>query len=207
MQFPMTGPAGGDVMAPPQTEPSTSCPLSPTPLSPPSPPPPSPSPTPLNPPLSPFPPGPASPLPALSQSGRPQCTRHLPARYQDIYPKPPLPATLLSSPVALLSPPAASMPVPSETAAVQRITLIVQNRFQTDPNTFGLWKEYLYRPSYDPDAFISPEDLYHPHTSAIILGKEGTEETLPTVYSNETSELLMNWQNSSSNKKSNEETT
>jgi len=127
MQFPMTGPARGDVMAPPQTEPSTSCPLSPTPLSPPSPPPPSPSPTPLNPPLSPFLPGPASPLLALSQSGRPQRTHRLPARYQDIYPEPPLPATSLSSPVALLLPPAASMPVPSETAAVQRVTLIVRN--------------------------------------------------------------------------------
>jgi len=56
------------------------------------------------------------------------------------------------------------MPVPLETAAVQHVTLIVRNRFQTDPNTFGLWKEYLYQPSYDPDAFILPEDLYHPVT-------------------------------------------
>ena len=99
------------------------------------------------------------------------------------------------------------MPIPSEAAVVQRMTLMVQNWFQTAPNTFSLWKEYLYQPSYNPDAFISPEDLYHPPTSAIVLGKEGTEEASATVYSNEMSELLMNWQNSFSNKKSNKETT
>jgi hypothetical protein len=26
----------------------------------------------------------------------------------------------------------------------------------------------MYRPSYDPDAFISPEDLYHPHHSTVV---------------------------------------
>ena len=101
------------------------------------------------------------------------------------------------------------MLIPSETAVVQHVTLIVQNQFQTAPNTFGLWKEYLYQPSYDPDAFILPEDLHRPHTSAVIHHKEGmaeeTEDVL--VYSNKSSELMMNWQNSISNQKSNEETT
>jgi len=103
------------------------------------------------------------------------------------------------------------MPSPSdpETVVTQRVTLIVQNRFQTAPNTFGLWKEYLYQPSYDPDAFISPEDLHHPHTSAIVRHEEGEEEGTEdaSLYSNRSSELLMNWQNSFSSMKSNEETT
>jgi Plavaka transposase len=92
---------------------------------------------------------------------------------------------------------------------VQRVTLIVRNRFHTAPNTFGLWKEYLYRPSYDPDASVSPEDLHRPHSSTIFVHDEGTEEQTEeaSVYSNKSSELIMNWQNSVSNNKSNEETT
>jgi len=103
------------------------------------------------------------------------------------------------------------MPSPSEpeTAIVQCVTLIVRNQFQTAPNTFGLWKEYLYWPSYDPDAFILPEDLHCPHTSTIVHHEEGAEEGTEEVslYSNMSSELLMNWQNSFSSMKSNEETT
>jgi hypothetical protein len=99
---------------------------------------------------------------------------------------------------------------PSETTVVQHVTLIIWNQFQTAPNTFGLWKKYLYRPSYDPDAFISPEDLHCPHTSTIVLYEdsdlEQTEEAA-SVYSNKSSKLLMNWQNSYSINKSNEETT
>ena len=208
-------------MAFPQMEPSLSHPPSPTPLRPPSPPPlpdcdvigfpltePSSSLPPLTPPQNPpsplLPPSPAAPCLALSQSGRPVRNRCLPARYQDVYPEPPHPATSTSSP-------ATSMPSPSEpeTAVVQRMTLVVRNWFQTAPNTFGLWKEYLYQPSYDPDAFISPEDLHRPHTSAIVHHKEGAEEGTEeaSLYSNRSSELLMNWQNSLSSMKSNEETT
>jgi len=89
------------------------------------------------------------------------------------------------------------------------VTLIVRNWFQTAPNTFGLWKEYLYWLSYDPDAFISPEDLHRPHTSAIVHHEEGAEEGTEeaSLYSNTSSKLLMNWQNSFSSMKSNEETT
>jgi len=48
-----------------------------------------------------------------------------------------------------------------------------------------------------------------PHTSAIVYHEEGTEKETEevSVYSNRTSELLMNWQNSFSNQKSNQETT
>ena len=154
-----------------------------------------PSPTPLNPPSAPLPPRPSSPHLALSQSGRPLRNRRLPARYQDIYPEAPHPA--------------ASPPIPSHTSVVRRVTLIVRNKFQTSPNSFGVWKEYLYRPSHDPDAFVSPEDLHRPHSSTIFLHEEGTEERREeaTVYSNKSSEILMNWQNSFSDKKSNEETT
>ncbi|KAH9955651.1 hypothetical protein BC827DRAFT_1271560 [Russula dissimulans] len=94
-------------------------------------------------PLPPPPPPPPPPSkPPLSKTGHPQRVHHLPARYQDIYPEPPTPAA-------------------SESASAPT------NQFCTAPNAFGLWKEYLYWPSYDPDAFISPGDLYHPHASVI----------------------------------------
>jgi hypothetical protein len=69
-------------------------------------------------------------------------------------------------------------------------------------NNFGLWKDYLYRPSHDPDAQISPEDLYRPHLSTIIpeLDRPGADKP-----SNRTVDLLLNWQNTGSPSKSNEE--
>ena len=86
------------------------------------------------------------------------------------------------------------------------MTLIVRNPFQTAPNSFGLWKEYPYRPSYDPDAFISVKDLCHSHTSAIIPDEERTTKEAPeSVYSNKTIELLMHWQATGSSKKTNKE--
>ena len=90
------------------------------------------------------------------------------------------------------------------------MTLIVRNPFQTAPNSFGLWKEYLYRPSYDPDAFITPEDLYRSDTSTIILDERRGIKARPapdSLYSNKSTELLLDWQNSGGPKKSNEEVT
>ena len=36
----------------------------------------------------------------------------------------------------------------------------------------------MYRPSYDPDAFISVEDLYRPHISTIVPDAPDDEENL-----------------------------
>jgi len=99
---------------------------------------------------------------------------------------------------------AASASIPQSTA-IQHVSLIVQNRLQTTTNTFGLWKEYLYCPSHDPDAFISAEDLYQSHPTAIqpMSNNKGTEES--SGYSSITTELLLDWQHTGSSKKSNEE--
>lgn len=90
---------------------------------------------------------------------------------------------------------------------VQRISLIVRNPFRTAENSFGIWKEYMYRPSYDPDQFISIEDLYHPPTSAFVPDDEEIqlEADYSAHYSSKTTELLLNWQNTGSSAKSNEE--
>jgi Plavaka transposase len=94
----------------------------------------------------------------------------------------------------------------SEANVIQRIVLVVWKRFQTPANTFGLWKDYLYRPSYDLDTFVSAEDLYHPHSSvAIISDTDRTEE--PLLYTNKTTRHVLEWQNSGSTTKSNEKVT
>ncbi|KAI0260797.1 hypothetical protein BGY98DRAFT_1192805 [Russula aff. rugulosa BPL654] len=109
----------------------------------------------------------------------------IPARYRDVLPEP--------------APPAASTPTEAATSIVSRISLIVRNPFRTAENTFGLWKEYLYRPSYDPDAFISVEDLYRPHLSTIVPDDEENlsepENLAHSGYSSKTAKLLMDWQN------------
>lgn len=135
----------------------------------------------------------------LSISGRPQRTRLLPARYRDVLPEPLQPL-----------PPASLTPSDATSESIQvipRISLIVRNPFQTPKNNFGLWKEYLYRPSYDPDALISVEDLYRPHTSTIIQvpNNEGTQPEDSLRCGSKTIELLLDWQNTGSSAKSNEE--
>ena len=132
----------------------------------------------------------------MSNTGRPQRNRRLPARFQDLYPEPPLPAT-----PALAS---TSTHVPGS-VNVQRVSLIVRNPFQTRTNGFGLWKEYQYRPSYDPDAFVPPEDLYRPHTSTVVPQTSMGVPEESSLSGNRTIELLLDWQNTGSSEKSNDE--
>jgi Plavaka transposase len=134
----------------------------------------------------------STPFPSIS--GRPQRTHQLPARFRDILPEPPRPAT---------STPLEDMAI----SRIPRISLIVRNPFRTTENSFGLWKEYQYRPSYDPDAIISIDDLYRPHTSTILPDVEEmqSDPTCSANYSSKTAELLLDWQNTKSTSKSNGE--
>jgi hypothetical protein len=82
---------------------------------------------------------------------------------------------------------------------------LVQNPYCTPPNNFGIWKEYRYRPSYDPDAFVSAEDLYRPHTSTIVANQVQEEQLEASAYTNKSTALLVDWQNTGSSAKSNTE--
>jgi hypothetical protein len=112
-------------------------------------------------------------------------------------------------PTPAISTAAVTMP-PSDAEAAPMISqrrsmsLVILNRFQTASNSFRLWKDYLYCPSYDPDAIVSTEDLYRPHISAV-LPQFQAEEVSKSLYTNKTIELLLNWQNSGSSAKSNDE--
>ena len=86
----------------------------------------------------------------------------------------------------------------------------MQNRFQTNINAFGLWKDYHYRPSQDPDAFISPEDLYRANTSntadsTAVPGLRDTVVSSPSPYKTNSIKLVIDWQNTGSSTKSNKE--
>ena len=88
------------------------------------------------------------------------------------------------------------------------LRLIVRNPFQTSTNTFGLWKDYRYRPSQDPDAFISPEDLYRPNTSEVAdstIFPGWDDMVVSSPYKTKSIELVMDWQNTGSSAKSNSE--
>jgi len=103
-------------------------------------------------------------------------------------------ATFVSSALASTSNP--------EATVIPCVSLIVWNWFQTAANSFGLWKEYLFHPSYDPDVLISANDLYHPYASTIVADNNKQEED--SGYKNKSIELLLGWQNTGSSVKSND---
>jgi len=126
----------------------------------------------------------SQPPPQFTQAGRPKRNYRLPARYEDINPEP-------LRPLEEENPPTAVLP---------RLRLIVRNRLRTVANSFGLLREYLYRPSFDPDSFVPEEDLHR-------VGE--TMSTLPPspspVHRNESVEMLMNWKDSGTSTKSDAE--
>jgi len=124
--------------------------------------------------------------PQFTQAGRPKRNYRLPARYEDVNPEPLRPLEEEDE---------------QPTAVLPRLRLIVRNRLQTAANTFGLLREYLYRPSFDPDSFIPKEDLHQ-------VG--GTDPISPPpspipVHRNESVEMLMNWKDSGTSTKSDAE--
>ena len=129
------------------------------------------------------PPPPSQPPPQFTRAGRPKRNYQLPARYKDVNPEP-------------LRPLEAEIEQP--TAVLPCLCLIVCNRLWTAANSFGLLREYLYQPSFDPNSFISEEDLHQvggiDHTSL-------PPSPIP-VHRNESVEMLMNWKDSGTSTKS-----
>ena len=144
-------------------------------------------------PLSPPPP----PPPQLTSAGRPKRNYRLPARYLDVNPEP-LPQ--LGDPEP--SPPLEEENEPS-TTILPLLHCIVRRPLRTLANTFGLLREYLHRPSFDPDSFVPKKDLCQ---------NEGTSSApvqppppFTSVHRNESIEILMNWKDSGATTKSHAE--
>ncbi len=95
-------------------------------------------------PLSPSPP----PPPQLTAAGRPKRNYRVPARYEDVNPEPLRPLRQLEEENEQ---PSAISPL---------LPLIARNHLRTVKNSFGLVREYLHRPSFDPDSFIHKKELH-----------------------------------------------
>jgi hypothetical protein len=71
-------------------------------------------------------------------------------------------------------------------------------------STFGLWREYLHRPSFDPDSFVPSEDLAPAGDAQIDRDIQETSSAgcEPSPSTNPTVNLLLDWQNTGSELKS-----
>ncbi|KAJ7115737.1 hypothetical protein C8R44DRAFT_880156 [Mycena epipterygia] len=144
---------------------------------------PMPSPEPL-----PTPPRAPTPQP-VTQTGRAKRNARMPARYRDILPE-------VLAPVEIATPPA-------DKTVIQHVRLIVRDAFSSAANGFGLWRQYLHRPSYDPDSLISLDDL-----SNQFPPDDSEPSPLPpknpaaSSSSNASTSLLMSWQNNGHTTKS-----
>jgi hypothetical protein len=136
------------------------------------------------------------------EGGRPRRQCRLPARYRDNLPEP--------APISIT--PTDEMRQPSEAPAplLPRIRLIVRDSICTMANTFGLWREYLHRPSFDPDSFVPSDDLAPAGEAQTDHGIQetssaGCEPSPRSPSRNPTVNLLLDWQNTGSELKSNGE--
>lgn len=116
----------------------------------------------------------------LTQAGRPMRNYRLPRRFHD-------------SPPAILE-------------AARRVILHVRDSFRTAVNKFGILREYLHRPSYDPDVFVKLEDLANFRVlseSTTCLPDERLSYSFlpPWPFKNMSKYLLMNWHQTGSSQK------
>jgi hypothetical protein len=146
----------------------------------------------------------------LTQSGRP--TRGIraqnyrrPRRWEDIPPESPTP----------IPPP--TLPFPeANTPIIRRVILHVRDILRTAANRFGVFREYPYRPSHDPDAFVSTTDLSICPTPSSpgqsrsqgdgisVSSVRGMEEP-PWPFANMSIYRLIEWATTGSNQKSQSE--
>ncbi|CAK5267103.1 unnamed protein product [Mycena citricolor] len=157
----------------------------------PAPPPPNP-PSPSPPPVPPFP----NPPPSTRLSGRPARTVRRPARFRDEIPDQLPPAPQIGT--------AGEEHEEEEPElAIRRVTLLVRDRFTTAVNKFGLYREYLHRPTYDPDALVDLEQLANKPKlleTPPVPGSTDRTHNVPPVYESE--KLLFGWNDNGNVQKS-----
>jgi len=131
----------------------------------------------------------------LTATGRPQRHYRIPARYNDVPPDGPAPTIPITDP---------------EPTLMRRVILHVRDHYRTGINQFGLLREYLHRPSYDPDFAVPLEDLsnFSPSRQTADIqddaqkGSDDTLHTAPWPFKNMTIYRLMEWLNTGSSQKS-----
>ena len=92
---------------------------------------------------------------------------------------------------------------------IRRVILHVRDSFRTGVNQFGVLRDYLHRPSYDPDAFVTSEDLANFTTAPLSMVGEIPSHIFdpPRPFENMSKYLLMTWYNTGSSQKTEKELT
>ena len=114
--------------------------------------------------------------------------RQAPAQFQDILPEPPR-----------------AIPVPVPQPRLPAIYLMVTNPLKTALNSFGLFRQYLFHPSHDPDAFTDPSDLSNVTTRTpppLPSKSKEVDDDPPWPFANMSVWRLMRWVNTGSKSKS-----
>ena len=126
------------------------------------------------------------PVSVRSTANPSQRTRRAPARFRDVLPEPPA-------------------PVPTPSPQLPAVYLIVTNPLKTVTNSFGLFRQYLFHPSYDPDTFADHSNLSNPTTQTcpppLPIPKETSREP-PWPFANLSVWRLLRWMNTGSSSKS-----
>jgi len=114
-------------------------------------------------------------------------TRRAPARFRDILPEPPR-----AIPASILQP------------RLPTVYLMVTNPLKTALNSFGLFRQYLFHPSHDPDRFVDPSDLSNltVHVPSSPPRSQGENHVPPWPFANMSIWRLMRWANTGSSSKS-----
>ena len=130
---------------------------------------------------------------ATTTAGRPKRNTRLPARFRDEVPQ--------SAPPALISAPNPD-PEPEPQSRLPRIILIVRDGLKTLLGSFGLWRNYAHRPTYNPDSVVPDDDLAKPPSDHVSGIPQATHPEPPWPYQNMSIYRFMTWMNTGSKLKS-----
>ena len=125
--------------------------------------------------------------------GRLTRNRRLPARYRDEVPR--------SAPPVIVSP-TNPEPEPERASRLPRVILIVQDGLKTLLGSFGLWRNYAHRPTYDPDSVVLDDDLARPLVDHISHVPSSAHPEPPWPYQSMSVYRFMTWLNTGGKLKS-----
>lgn len=151
---------------------------------------------------------PGSTLDALGNSGWPMRSRQLPAQFRDVLPEPSLPSLPSvdsgtgSTSELSEAPPYSILPC---------VILHVFDSFHTSFNVFSIAHEYRHHPSYDPDSFLTIDQLtnmtYEPSSNGMHVPDVLPPPPPPWPWKNMGIWQLMTWMMTGSRRKSKAEVT
>ena len=93
-------------------------------------------------------------------------------------------------------------PNPNPMPLLPRVFLIVQDGLKTVLGSFGLWRDYAHRPSYDPDSIVPDNNLAKPVPNRTSDHPRPSHPEPPWPYQNMSIYCFMTWLNTGSKSKS-----